>query len=89
MTPRDAYTISRDVSDAHNGGFALVQRFPQPLLDCDSSVKRKELLPNDKVMNVFLHDCVLFLLFPFFAKQAYNDHDTLLVSRTLEESEKP
>jgi hypothetical protein len=46
MTPLDAYTMSPDVSAAHKGGFALAQRFPQPLLDCDSSVKRKELLPN-------------------------------------------
>jgi hypothetical protein len=64
MTQCDAYTISRDIPVAHKGGFALAQRLPQPLVDCDSSVERKELLPNaispepesqskDKVLNLF------------------------------------
>jgi hypothetical protein len=38
MTPREAYIISRDVPAAHKGGFAVAQMFPQPLVDCYSSV---------------------------------------------------
>jgi hypothetical protein len=37
MTPRDAYTISPYLPASHKGGFALAQRFPQPLVDGDSS----------------------------------------------------
>jgi hypothetical protein len=59
--------------NTHKGGFALGQRFPQPLLDCDSSVKRKELLPKvispgpesqskRQSIKLVLRDCVLFLL---------------------------
>jgi hypothetical protein len=79
----------------------LAQRFPLPLLDCDSSVKRKELLsdvisPGPESQSkrqsnklVLAGLCIVILVVIFLSKQAYNDHDTLLISRTLAESKKP
>jgi hypothetical protein len=46
MTPREAYNISRDVPGAHKGGFAVAQRFPQPLVDCYSSVDAIQCIPS-------------------------------------------
>jgi hypothetical protein len=74
--------MSRDVQAAHTGGFAEAQRFPQPLVDCHSSAKRNGLSrtsnrlspeANDKVINLFLLDRLLFY-FLFLLSKASQRH---------------